>query len=308
MLRVLAYSLLALLVSNPGHAKKIYKYVDEDGVTHYTDKKPREEIEYESRQVRVDDTSFQVRITNRGTKKKPILYAINPYGGPVEVKMQLTKKLNIKAKPALDSSVVVAGLSEAHITSLYQDDKDKSYSYGYRIDFALGDPEAEHSYSQGYRLPYPNGAADIYISQSFNGKQTHSRDAANQYAVDIAMPIGTPINAARAGVVMDVARDFQKGGTSEDYLSRSNYIRILHADGSMSLYAHLKLESTKVRIGQRVKAGQKIAESGNTGYSSGPHLHFAVQVNKNMALASVPFQFKSFSGTLFTPKVGPVPR
>ena len=59
----------------------------------------------------------------------------------------------------------------------------------------------------------------------------------------------------------------------------------------MAIYAHLMLESVQVLPGQRVSAGQVIGFSGDTGYSSGPHLHFAVQQNLGMAIASIPFTF-----------------
>jgi murein DD-endopeptidase MepM/ murein hydrolase activator NlpD len=112
------------------------------------------------------------------------------------------------------------------------------------------------------------------------------------------MPEGTPICAARAGVVMDVAGDFFEGGRSAArYGARANYVRILHDDGTMAVYAHLKLESIRVRLGAKVSRGQVIASSGNTGYSSGPHLHFAVERNAGMRLASVPFRFDDGSGT-----------
>jgi murein DD-endopeptidase MepM/ murein hydrolase activator NlpD len=65
----------------------------------------------------------------------------------------------------------------------------------------------------------------------------------------------------------------------------SNSIRILHDDGSMAVYAHLQVGRAQVYVGMRVQAGQLIAYSGNTGFSSGPHLHFAVQVNQGMNLA-----------------------
>jgi len=64
------------------------------------------------------------------------------------------------------------------------------------------------------------------------------------------------------------------------------------------VYAHLKENGVYVRVGQRVGVGQQIAISGNTGFTSGPHLHFCVQVNRGMRLVSVPFRMVSDNGFL----------
>ena len=66
----------------------------------------------------------------------------------------------------------------------------------------------------------------------------------------------------------------------------------------MALYSHLKHEGVLVRVGQRVRKGEPIALSGNTGYSTGPHLHFAVQANRGMKLESIPFRMFGPQGIL----------
>jgi murein DD-endopeptidase MepM/ murein hydrolase activator NlpD len=75
-------------------------------------------------------------------------------------------------------------------------------------------------------------------------------------------------------------------------------VRLLHDDGAMSVYAHLKTDGVHVRVGQRVRAGQPIGLSGNTGFTTGPHLHFAVQVNRGMRLESIPFRMRSPQGPM----------
>lgn len=83
--------------------------------------------------------------------------------------------------------------------------------------------------------------------------------------VDIAAPIGTPIMAASAGVVV------KAGWNSGGY---GNLVDIQHADGTMTRYGHNK--RILVRTGQIVQQGQQISEMGSTGFSTGPHLHFEV--------------------------------
>jgi len=70
----------------------------------------------------------------------------------------------------------------------------------------------------------------------------------------------------------------------------------------MALYAHLDLASVSVRAGSRIRAGQQIARSGNTGFSTGPHLHFALQANVGMKLVSLPFKFETPAGPSAAPE------
>ena len=67
-----------------------------------------------------------------------------------------------------------------------------------------------------------------------------------------------------------------------------NFVRILHDDGTMGVYLHLMRHSVLVAEGQRVQVGTPLARSGNTGNSSGPHLHFVIQRNVGLALESIP--------------------
>ena len=81
--------------------------------------------------------------------------------------------------------------------------------------------------------------------------------------------------------------------------SPHNFVRIVHDDGTMALYAHLKSEGVLVRVGQRVRKAEAIGLSGNTGFTTGPHLHFAVQVNRGMQLQSIPFRMFGPQGILW---------
>jgi len=72
------------------------------------------------------------------------------------------------------------------------------------------------------------------------------------------------------------------------------------------LYAHLNWNSIRVKPGDSVLAGQYIADSGNTGFSSGPHLHFAVLKNGGLKLESVPVTFKGANASDVAPATGAV--
>lgn len=82
------------------------------------------------------------------------------------------------------------------------------------------------------------------------------------------------------------------GRKDERYMDRANFVRIHHDDGTMAVYAHLQQHSVRVRPGMRVPAGHWIGNSGNSGFSSGPHLHFVIQANIGMALESLPLRFR----------------
>ena len=73
-------------------------------------------------------------------------------------------------------------------------------------------------------------------------------------------------------------------------------VRIYHDDGTMTLYAHLNWNSIRVVPGQRIRRREYIADSGNTGFSTGPHLHFVVQTNRDGSIVSVPVEFSDRDG------------
>lgn len=88
--------------------------------------------------------------------------------------------------------------------------------------------------------------------------------------IDIAMPSGTPLIALGDGVV--TVSKVNNGGAT---VGLGYYLVIKYDNGLYSLYAHLR-ELPKVKVGQRVKQGDIVASSGNTGSSTGPHLHFEI--------------------------------
>ncbi|MEU7075048.1 M23 family metallopeptidase [Streptomyces narbonensis] len=101
---------------------------------------------------------------------------------------------------------------------------------------------------------------------------------------DFAVPVGTPVKAAGMGTVVKAGPN--GGGDGPAY---GNAIVVKHANGTYSQYAHLS--KIKVNVGQKVAAGQQIALSGNTGNSSGPHLHFEIRTTPNYGSAVNPAAF-----------------
>ncbi|MRJ18954.1 M23 family metallopeptidase [Pseudomonas haemolytica] len=146
---------------------------------------------------------------------------------------------------------------------------------------------------QAYRYPFPWRGGPFRLTQGPNGSFSHT-DAKSRYAMDIAMPEGTPVIAARAGVVVKIGNDQLGRGPDPS----GNFVRVQHDDGTQGVYLHLKQGSVSVRAGQRVAVGSPLALSGNTGNSSGPHLHFVVQRATEAGLVSIPYEFNLPVGTL----------
>lgn len=113
----------------------------------------------------------------------------------------------------------------------------------------------------GYDLPYRKG--EIYkITYVYNN------------ALDFDMPEGTQVLAVRDGLVIEIVQDNNNGCPSADCAKYVNYVGILQSDNTMSKYFHLKYKGVKVKMGDKVKKGDVIGLSGNTGQSTEPHLHF----------------------------------
>lgn len=170
-----------------------------------------------------------------------------------------------------------------------------------RLEAIPGDPAARPQ-DVAYQLPFI--ATRFQVTQAPQGRYSHT-DAENRDAIDFALPEGTPVLAARRGKVMQVQGNYTENGTDPVRdRERANFIRILHDDGSMAVYAHLRANGVLVRSGQQVEAGQRIGVSGNTGYSTAPHLHFVVQANTGMQLRSIPVRIVSDRGELHFAREG----
>lgn len=123
--------------------------------------------------------------------------------------------------------------------------------------------------SSPYVLPYPVGSS-FHVSQANCTNSGHQ--GPYKYSYDFVMPIGTTVNAARAGVVAEIRMRFRDGQHGE---GESNWVKIRHEDGTIAAYSHLTERGALVNIGDRVVTGQPIGLSGNTGNTGRlPHLHF----------------------------------
>ncbi|MEK6868494.1 MAG: M23 family metallopeptidase [Nanoarchaeota archaeon] len=174
-----------------------------------------------------------------------------------------------------------------------------------------------------YILPFSKPAE---ITQGFFGgyrkrvggthKKTRYRRHDSSFAIDFALEEGTPLRAARAGYLvewrdngrfnyahfLDPTADptLRKRATEE-----TNYVTICHDDGTFAIYAHLYFQGVDYQLKNcwketgrmtRIEQGQPIGWSGNTGLSTGPHLHFVVCRTKRVN--SIPVHFTDYKKTL----------
>ena len=114
---------------------------------------------------------------------------------------------------------------------------------------------------------------------------------AGHNGVDWGIPNGTPIVAAADGTVDKV--DFEKDGYG-------NFVKMSHIDGTTKYYTYYAhLQSTSVKVGQKITAGTVVGLSNNTGASTGPHLHFGVKIDgQNPAYKGYLDPMPLFTGTV----------
>ncbi len=194
----------------------------------------------------------------------------------------------------------LSGRESEVAVSLLRGNKKGEYRFSY--DWTVGDKDAVHDDAHVYQLPYASGKS-YRVIQSFGSRFSHT--GLEQFAIDFLMKEGTPVHAARTGVVARLEEAHSIGCWKDGCGRYANYVVILHDDGTTGEYYHLQQDGVLVDLGERVFAGQKIALSGNTGHTTVPHLHFAVY----RAVAwgntqSVPVRFASADGIIDRPRRG----
>jgi len=286
MLRSLSVSLLCGMAAIVA-AQEVYIWEDADGIRHLSDRKPEGDYEVDVQRA-IARPEAPVDMRNVGSEREPEWRFANRMHGPVTVAVGLRESGNVVTAPLLPAMLELPATGHRSVL-IGPLDARAGWRYSIEMTAVPGRLDPDFDPQHRYRVPL---AADqpVHIGQGFGGVFSHD-SLHSRYAIDFALPVGTNVHAARAGTVMDVERYFHRAGDDPERDGpRANYVRILHEDGSMAVYAHLDYNGVLVRPGQSVEAGQIIGRSGNTGFSTGPHLHFAIQINRGMQLLSVPFE------------------
>ena len=228
-----------------------------------------------SSQFIISQTNFNVFHEQVGTET--IIYANNQEYCPVSVELDL-ELINLKSSKGDSTTFIVPAQSMKFRLTTLSFDMSKlkpgntKTNFTYKSNFYFGDYSlSENLEEYVYQLPFEK-LSSSRIVQGYNGTFSH-RD---KYLLDFEMLIGTPVHAARDGVVISIVDINERNCSTKNCIKYNNYLLLHHADGTFSEYVHLKKKGVKVKVGDKVKKGQLIAESGNTGWSTGPHLHFSV--------------------------------
>lgn len=159
-----------------------------------------------------------------------------------------------------------------------------------------------HDDDYAYRLPYGD-AVSFSILQAYGSRFSHR--GAEYFTLDFGMPEGTQVYSAREGTVLATEDRYDISCWAADCDRFANYVEILHADGTVGKYFHLQQDSVIVRPGQRVARGEAIARSGDTGYATGPHLHFGVyRIGGAGEAQSIAVRFAVRGGLVERPRAG----
>lgn len=196
----------------------------------------------------------------------------------------------------------LAPLAEEQVMTMSARKSGRPSAYRYYYDWTIGDMDAVHDDDYLYALPYARGKS-YRILQGYGSRFSHT--GLEEFAIDFDMPEGTPVHAARAGVVARVEESNSVGCWRDGCGKFANFVVVLHSDGTTGEYYHLKQRGALVSVGDSVARGQKIGLSGNTGHTTMPHLHFAVyRATEWGNTQSIPVRFQSSEGIISRPRRG----
>jgi len=220
------------------------------------------------------------------------VYATNSYYCPSTIKVNFIILKNMNVTVDIPYQGTINSLTEKQILFSIIPEPNKECKFSYECEYFRGDPEnTNHDDNYKYILPYEHNKS-FKVYQGYGGKFSHNSKN-RKYAVDFTMPLGTKICASRSGIVVHVKENSNKGGPDKKkYFQRANEITIYQDDGTFANYVHLKKNGSLVSEGDTINAGDVIGLSGNTGWTSGPHLHFEVYyMDSSGKMISVPTKF-----------------
>jgi len=243
-----------------------------------------------------------VQVISIRTKNGFDLYLENHAYYDVSIQLNALKLVNLSSSKRFPFIGSFPAKSRTKILHFSIQNPQKESFFQTRYSSTIGRLSPDYDRKFVYALPYERGKA-YQLTQGFNGEHTHKGQSA--YALDFQMKEGTKVHAMRKGRVVSFEDHHTEHGFSPEFTNKSNYIIVQHNDGTMAMYGHLKPHGVKVRLGQKVYKHTLIGLSGNTGYSSGPHLHVHISAIQSLhsGSRSVPFSFLTQRGKIDSPEV-----
>jgi len=216
-------------------------------------------------------------------------HAHNACSLPLWLSFEILRPVNLDVdRTGSRSRVIPPGSTRSLATARRKDSSKRHISYSLRYSFWAGDPDARPDRSVAYAVPF-GGSQARRLGQGPHGVLNHKQ----KFAYDFGVPEGTPVLAARDGVIYSVRDGFSKGSNDPRMASRANEVVVYHPDSTFASYAHLR-PGIPVRMGQEVRMGQLLGYSGSTGFSYGPHLHFEVWTrSRDGGRSTFPVRFKN---------------
>jgi murein DD-endopeptidase MepM/ murein hydrolase activator NlpD len=248
---------------------------------------------------RVIDFAFdggRIEIEMRRDGDRIFEVARNHYAVPIVVEWQLAELANLEPLAPVAGVAILPAAAAPNgdgapvvLTTLQLVNPTLPFRRLVLLHERFGDPGARPQ-PYAYRLPYRSGTFSVL--QGFHGAFSHR--GSNEFAVDFDCPVATHVLATRPGVVVAANAAAQGAGTTADFLEyrRTNFVIVRHDDGTLGEYMHLAPSGVLVQPGQRVARGDELALSGNTGFSSTPHLHFQVMTAGDDGRSARSFPFR----------------
>lgn len=236
-----------------------------------------------------------IQVLEQRVGSVPVICLSNPQLAEMTVSLEFTLD-NLTPSVVVPFQVVLAPKqTTAPLVALRPTEPGRPWHFTYNSYFTWGTPFARQTTNELYLLPFTPGSS-YRVVQGHDGTFSHTGE--DRFAIDFGVPEGTPVLAARDGLVVMVRDGFDVGAPDPSYKKRANQIFIRHSDATLGEYLHLLKGGMKVKTGDHVRAGQLIALSGNSGYSRGPHLHFMVfRAKDSKSRESLPIRFIAKEGT-----------
>ena len=216
--------------------------------------------------------AWQVCVSSVNTPSGRAYRAVNREPVPATIVLTFRSPGNLRPGGDLPIERVVPAQSTATLVRMSSIVVRESVRPSVTLAIDLGSSSTEPDADHLYAVPF-GGDVRRELTQGFGGEGSHL--ASMRYSLDFLMPEGTPVLAARAGIVLLLQDGFTEGGTDPDLLERANLVVVAHSDGTMASYGHLS-PGIPVSVGDRVVEGEVLGLSGATGFAARPHLHFHV--------------------------------